>query len=153
MKFKYKYSKFMIAFLYAGLVLAVACLALNLIRLITTEDKTSYNWASFISTILISIAFFALALSMLINSYYKVTEKHLTLCWGFLKNQLEIKSINRAVLDSTNNKLFVYYDNDSYFVINALTVNPTELVEEMRKHNKNISFEFSSSSDENKPKN
>ncbi len=153
MKFKYKYSKLMIAFLYAGLVLALACLIINVIRLINAEDRTSYNWASFISTILISIAFFVLALSMLINSYYKVDEKHLTLCWGFLKNQLEIKSISRMVLDSTNNKLFVYYNEDNFFVINAKTIDATDLITEVRKFNKNVSFEFTSSLDESNPKN
>ena len=139
-KFRYKYPVWMKIVVIAAIVLASASFTLNVYRLVKAFDYMSSAVA-----VVISVVAAALFSSMLISSNYTVTDKELVLNWGLLKNRFPLSSVKKIVLEQTKEKLILYYNEDNFFILNARTVDYADLVDEMRKKNDKIVFEFTSS--------
>lgn len=139
-KFRYKYPVWMKIVVIAAIVLASASFTVNVYRLVKAFDYMSSAIA-----VVISVVAAALFSSMLISSNYTVTDKELVLNWGFLKNRFPLSSVKKIVLEQTKEKLILYYNEDNFFILNARTVDYADLVDEMRKKNDKIVFEFTSS--------
>ena len=143
--YKYKYPIWIKILLILAVMLAVTSLAINIFRIIDAKGSAVYDYLSTSIAIVISIIGLILFSAMLVSSGYKVTESELILFWGLLKNKFPIKSLTRAVLDQTTEKLILYYNEDNYFVVNAKTVDHMDLVDELRSKNDKIVFEITSS--------
>lgn len=141
-KFRYVYPVWMKILLIAAVILAAASLTVNVYRIIAAEGAATYDYLSPSIAILISVLGIVLFSSMLISSGYKVTDKELVLYWGLLKNAFPIASIKKIVLEQTNEKLILYYNEDNYFVLNARSVEYMDLADELRKKNDRILFEI-----------
>ena len=139
-KFRYKYPVWMKIVVIAAIVLASASFTVNVYRLVKAFDYMSSAVA-----VVISVVAAALFSSMLISSNYTVTDKELVLNWGFLKNRFPLSSVKKIVLEQTKEKLILYYNEENFFILNARTVDYADLVDEMRKKNDKIVFEFTSS--------
>ena len=142
-KYKYNYSKLVLAIIIAGIPLAVACIALNILRLTKNyQSFTTYNYLALGIILLISVAYIVIAISLLIDSSYYVTDKHFVLKWGLLKNEIELKSITKIVLNTSTDKLAIYYNDEDFFNINSKNVDYGELVSAVKEKNKKIVFEM-----------
>ena len=128
----------------SALVIALAGITLNIVRLVNLNSADSYDYVSVGIALLVSAVGFVVFLTVLLNSHFTVTDEQLILNWGFLKNRLDIKSITRITLEQTKMRLAIYYNTDDFFTINAKTVDSIELVEELRRKNNKIVFEISS---------
>ena len=86
--FKYKFSRIMLILLFAGIVLGVACIALNVVRIAnlikSNKQLNAYETMSIIISITLSVAFIVFALSALVRSSYKITEKGVVFSFGFI---------------------------------------------------------------------
>ena len=142
-KYKYNYSKPVLAIIILGIPLALACIVMNVIRFIKSyADFNAYNYASTFVVIAVSIAYLVVAIALLIDSSYYVTDKHFVLKWGILKNEIELKSITRIVYNTATNKLAIYYNDDNFFMLNAQNVNYGELADMIKEKNHRVVFEM-----------
>lgn len=142
-KYKYNYSKLVLTLIILGIPLALACIVMNVFRLIKSyADLNAYNYASVFVVIAVSIAYLVIAIALLIDSSYYVTDKHFVLKWGVLKNEIELKSITRIVYNTATDKLAIYYNDDNFFMLNAKNVNYGELAEIIKEKNNRVVFEM-----------
>ena len=142
-KYKYNYSKLVLTLIILGIPLALACIVMNVLRLIKSyADFNAYNYASVFVVIAVSIAYLVIAIALLIDSSYYVTDKHFVLKWGVLKNEIELKSITRIVYNTATDKLAIYYNDDNFFMLNAKNVNYGELAEIINEKNNRVVFEM-----------
>ena len=144
-KYKFSYSLPVLLLLYAGMAIAAASIVLNILRIVNNSAPTTYNYISLIVVGLVCVGYMVLAVSMLVNSYYAVDGKYFILRWGILKNQLEIKSMTRVLLDSDKHQLTIFYNEDNYFIVKSATIPFPDLVAALREVNKKIVFDFTSS--------
>lgn len=121
--FKYKFSIPIIIAFCAGIVLSIACLALNAVRVLKNYQAnnafTMWDWLILIFVLLITIGFIVVALTTLLNSKYIVKDKTLILKWGILSNKTDLKDISSIRLDVNKKKLELIYSDESYFVVST----------------------------------
>ena len=123
MKHKYHYSKLILSLMITGIPLAVACIVINVIRFIKNyTEYSAYNYASTFVVIAISVAYLVIIIALFVDSSYYVTDKYFILKWGLLKNQIELKSVTRIVLNSATKKVAIYYNDDNFFMLNASSI-------------------------------
>ena len=140
-RYKFSYSPPVLALIIAGIVVALSSAALNVVKAINSAVN-SYDIVTLLSVFIVCAVYLVLAVSMLTSSYYIIDDKYFTLQWGLLKNQLEISAITSLKLDSANKKLTVFYNEDNFFVIRSSSIPFADLVQDLIKVNKNISFDF-----------
>ena len=141
-KYKFSYSLPVLLLIYAGIAIAIASIVLNVLRIINNSAPSTYNYVSLIVVGLVCIGYMALAVSMLVNSYYAIDGRFFILRWGILKNQLDIKSMTRVLLDGEKHQLTIFYNEDNYFVVKSATIPFPDLVAGLREVNKQIVFDF-----------
>ena len=125
------------------MAVAVASAIMYSLTLFSSPDTASpYNYITLVVIYLVSGAYLALTISMLLSSSYTVDDKYFTLNWGILKSRLEIKSMTRVILDDTRHTLTVFYNDDNYFVVRSATIPFPELVQSLREVNDKIVFDF-----------
>jgi len=146
-KYKFSYSWYVLTLLFVGMAIAVTSVVLNVMRIINNQSPTDYNYVSIVTVVLVCVGYMILSVSMLVNSYYAIDDKYFTLRWGILKNQLEIKSMTRVVLDSGKRQLTIFYNENNYFVVKSATIPFPDLVAALREVNKKIIFDFADGSE------
>ena len=119
--FKYKFTKLITAFIWAGMALAVAAFAMNTYFVFSeglgSAANIVYPILRYVLMYLISVAAFIILLSLLLSSYYCVTDTTLKTSFGIIKSKYEIAKIEAVLIDRTNNKLSVYFEDKSFIVI------------------------------------
>ena len=116
-KFKYKFSVKLYIAMAAGTVLAVACLILNIIRLIklaASDAPLVYDVISVAVAIVMSVGFIVIVAALFIDSSYVFGEKMLTVKFGIIRTSVEYKKIKQIVWFKANDKLTVFYDDESF---------------------------------------
>lgn len=140
-KFKYGFKKYQYAVMAAVIVLSLAVIVLNVFRLVKygyDPDKLLGQITSFIISVLIIV----LISSILISSYYEVTEKSFVLRWGILKNEIPVKDITKIVHNLTKDKIAVYYGaEDNFMVVSAAKIPVLDIVDALRSKNKKILYQ------------
>lgn len=149
-KYKFTFTVYVLILIGLGFLCAIGGILLNVFKILNTPNPTTYNYITLISVSAVGIAYIAFAIAMLVNSYYSIDDKYFSICWGFLKNKLEIKTIKRAALNSAKCELAIFYNEDNYFVIKSKTIDFPELVTNLRQKNNKIVFDFVQSDDEKK---
>ncbi len=149
-KYKFTFSLLVLMFIFLGFACAIGGIVLNIYNFVNNTSPVTYDYISLISVVLVGIIYIIFAISMLVNSYYSIDDKYFCICWGFLKNKLEIKTITRIALNSAKNELAIFYNEDNYFVIKSKTIDFPELATNLRKANNKIVFDFVQSDDEKK---
>ena len=111
--FKYKFSKLTTGFIYAGLALCVAGLAINIYSLVTSDIMSAQNPVYPIIQhalfFLIPIILLVILISLLVSSYYSIDEKTLKTSFGIIKSKYDITEIETIILDRTTDKLSVFF--------------------------------------------
>ena len=149
-KYKFTFTYPILIIIALGFACALGGIALNTYYLLSNPDPITYNYISFISVAIVGVFYIVFAISILVNSYYSVDDKYFTICWGFLKNRLEIKTITRVALDSVKSQLAIFYNEENYFIIKSKTIDFPELATLLRQKNKKIVFDFVQSEETDK---
>lgn len=154
-KFKYGFKKYMYLLMAVAIVVSCLCIAINVYRFISAGGKTNSGYFGFILTILVCLLIIVLVVSIMVSSYYEVTDKNFILKWGLLKNEIAIKDITKTEYNEDTKKLAVFYgEQDNFMVLQLNQINPLDIVDALREVKKDILFEsFSSASIEPNDKN
>lgn len=120
-KFRYKFSKLILALIYVGIALCVAGFAVNLYFCISTGIKGAedpvYPILQYTLMFAVSIALFVILISILSSSFYIIDEKCFKTQFGLIVSKYDISSIDSIVNDKKTSKLTVTFADESYIVI------------------------------------
>lgn len=149
MTFKYRFSKLIKALIWAGMALSVTAFALNLYFLIAGDEISSapnrlYPILQYTLMFIVSVALFAILLSLLISSKYIIDDKYLRSNFGIIKSKFDIQKVTSVVLDRTTNKLSVFFDDDAYIVIVVKEEWYEDFVDALLKVNPKIEYSVKS---------
>lgn len=125
-KFKYKFALHYYVLIIAGILLALACLILNLIRYIGIFIKNGANANNVITLsvlIIVTIAALVIFTATLIDSSYVLDKRGLTIKFGVIKTLIDYNNIKQIVLFKTNNKLTVFLKDETF---NNIVISDTE---------------------------
>ncbi len=143
-KYKYKFTPLVIGLLIVLIGVAIACIALNVYRLLDDISKNNeinlMDWISFAVIILLSIIAIVLVIATFISSYYQINDKAVILKWGFIKNEIELKEVKQIKLSALKGKLELIFADESFFVIMTEQVWYEEFVDEIKAKNPKIVF-------------
>lgn len=143
-KYKHTYSNLIIALFILGIIIAVACIALNLYRFVLKirgeYEITGYDWFMLILVILLSILFIVIAVSCFISSNYKVEGKTLILNWGIIKNKLDLLEVTKINYYPDKNRLELIFTDESYFYIATKKEWVEDLVTDIKSGNSKILY-------------
>ena len=121
--YKYKFSKLVVALMFVGIIVAVACLILNVIRFLNLINEkyelTLYNYLTIIITGVLSIGFIVIVLCAYFNSYYKITDKTLILRFGIIKNEFDLNDVKEVRLLTAKSKLELLFNDESYYIVST----------------------------------
>ena len=152
-KFNFRFTKLTKVFIYLGLALAAAAIAVNTYFVIANGISSAANPT--IKIIQYAAMYFAAALllvvlvSLLISSYYAIDGKRLITSLGIIKTKYDIDAIQSVLLDRNTKKLSVFFAENRFVVIVVKDEWHEDFVAELLKVNPNI--EFSINSKENTP--
>jgi hypothetical protein len=136
-KYKFKFSKIITLVAILGVILAVACIALNVSKIIkninANVDAGIYNNLSVGIAILLSAFLIVIIISAFISSYYKITEKEVILKWGFIKNVIKVDDVKEIKLLTDSKKLQLVFEDESFFVIVVNDEWKQEFVDEFKQ--------------------
>lgn len=121
--FKYKFTKLIYALIGLGMAASVVVFAITLWQVIEFGLESSavptFTIIRYALMFIVSVALFAILLSLLISSYYEVDKKNKVIktSFGFIKSRYEIDKIDVITLDRTTNKLTVVFEDENFVVI------------------------------------
>lgn len=142
-KFAYKFSKTGIAVLIIGLICAVVCVALNimrLVRLLNSEVSGVKDYATTSLSILIGVAGIIVIIPVIASSAYQVDKDNLTTRMGLIKTKIKISAITRVTLFRYTSKLVVYYNQSDYVAINIAETDYDSFVDALKEINSKIFY-------------
>lgn len=120
-RFRYKFTAVMKVAIIAGLILSAAGFTVNLVMCIINGVSSAadpvYPILQYTLMFFVTVALFAILLSVLLNSAYVIDGKSFKTKFGFITSKYDIASIVNVTLDRKTNKLAVTFENDTYIVI------------------------------------
>lgn len=147
MKYKYKLTKslYLTILLICVTVVAVACLALNVVRLINLirnqgVGTSGYDYASVILCIILPVVCLAFIVALLTRSYYKIDGGKLTAKLGFLKDEYKISETAQIINNVKTNILTVVFKDESPLRIVIDESDFLNFSHELMAANKNIVY-------------
>lgn len=142
--YKYKFTKVMTAFIWAGMALSLAAFVMNTYFVIAegigSAANAFYPILRYTLMYLVSVAAFVILLSVLLSSYYSVSGTTFKTSFGIIKSKYDIEKIQSVVLDRKTNKLSVYFDEKNYTVIVVKEEWYEDFIDELLKANPKIEY-------------
>ncbi len=143
-KYKYKFNKKLIIVGIIGILVAIACIVVGVLRFINLNNQdvkiTSYQYITFALVIILPVAYMIIAISAYFNSYYYITESEVVLKWGVLANKFKLSDIKEVKLITNDSKLELSFKDDTYFVILTQKEWFEEFVDEIKNKKPNIEY-------------
>ncbi len=152
--FPYRMSPLIIALCVAGALLSVASIVFStwqFVGFVQTGDLASpYEWLKFVLWYGASLTLSAFILSMLVRSRYTLTDKTLTVQFGFIKQRFELEKIYSVHLFRGAKKLAVYFDDfhTDHIAVTVAEEQADEFVRALTERNPRIGFTFSTAEEE-----
>ena len=147
MKFKYKLTRslYLTILVISVTVVALACLALNVVRLVNLirsngVGTSGYDYASVILCIVLPVVCLAFIVALLCNSYYKIADGELTTRLGFLKDEYKISETAQIINNVKTKVLTVVFKDESPL---RIVIDESEFLNfshELMAANKNIVY-------------
>ena len=81
--------------------------------------------------------------SLLIRSFYRITDKEIVLRFGVIKSTFKIEEITSVHLFTKTNKLVVYFKNETFTVIVVKPEWNNEFIKALTSKNENIRYDVS----------
>ena len=153
--FKYKFTRLITILIYVGMLLAVVAFGLTTyfvaVNDLAATANPVYDIIGHVLMFAVSVAIFAILLSLLLASYYAVdTEKKIfKTSFGIIKSKYDVMKIDTVLLDRTTNKLSVYFENETFITIVVKQEWYGDFVDALLKANPKI--DYSIRSKENTP--
>ncbi len=141
-KYSYKWTTLIKVMFCVVFIVATTVIVLNIFKFINTDFRNNYSYITLISSILVGLITLVLAISMLISSYFAITNDHLIFRLGLILNKIDIKTITRIVKNEKTNKLIVYYNEIDLLVIFIDSVYFDEFTQSLLDANNNIQSEI-----------
>lgn len=146
--FRYKFTRLTFWLIIAGMVLCAAGFALNLYQCIrygiASAADPVYLIIQYTTMFIVTVALFAILLSVLIFSAYIVDDKYFRTRFGFIVSKYDVKKIEYITLDRKTNKLAVTFDDDNYIVVVVKEEWYEDFVQALLKVNPAIEYEIKS---------
>lgn len=146
--FRYKFTRLTFWLIIAGMVLCAAGFALNLYQCIrygiASAADPVYPIIQYTTMFIVTVALFAILLSVLIFSAYIVDDKYFRTRFGFIVSKYDVKKIEYITLDRKTNKLAVTFDDDNYIVVVVKEEWYEDFVQALLKVNPAIEYEIKS---------
>ena len=146
--FRYKFTRLTFWLIIAGMVLCAAGFALNLYQCIrygiASAADPVYPIIQYTTMFIVTVALFAILLSVLIFSAYIVDDKYFRTRFGFIVSKYDVKKIECITLDRKTNKLAVTFDDDIYIVVVVKEEWYEDFVQALLKVNPAIEYEIKS---------
>ena len=143
-KFKYTFSKLIIALFIVGMAIAVASIVINVINTVNhykgNYEFTGYDWFLLILIVALSVFFIVIAISCLINSNYVIKDKKIVLSWGFIKNVIDLNEIKEMKYYPQKNRLELIFTDDSFFVVSTLNSWAYEFIDLIKEQAPKITY-------------
>lgn len=129
-------------------MLCAAGFALNLYQCIrygiASAADSVYPIIQYTTMFIVTVALFAILLSVLIFSAYIVDDKYFRTRFGFIVSKYDVKKIEYITLDRKTNKLAVTFDDDNYIVVVVKEEWYEDFVQALLKVNPAIEYEIKS---------
>ncbi len=146
--FRYKFTKLTTALIIAGIILCVAGFALNLYQClrfgISSAADPVYPIIQYTLMFAVTVALFAILVSVLIFSAYVVDEKYFRTRFGFIVSKYEIEKIEKLTLDRKANKLAVVFRDGTFIVVVVKEEWYEKFADALLNANRNIEYEINS---------
>lgn len=143
-KYKFTFSKKIIIIALIGIVLAIACITLNVSKIIKNiQDNVNiglYNNLSIAIAIILSLFLIVIVISAFISSYYKITDRAVVLRWGVISNTIKIEEIKEIKLLTDSKKLELVFEDESFFVIVVNDEWKQEFIDEFKQKHPKILY-------------
>lgn len=128
----------------AALLLSVAGIIVSSIRLYKNGVHSIYD--SLESPFMIVICIFAIVIicALFIHSEYRVSDKELIACYGFIKNRTPLSDITSATSDVETNKIYLTFSStEGQLTLKTSPDKRENLILAMLKGNPSIDYSFS----------
>lgn len=143
-KYKYKFSKLITIVGIVGILLAIACMVVGVLRFINYNNNniqlTMYQYITFALIAILPIVYIVVAVSAYFNSYYFVTDTEVVLKWGIIANRFNLNDIEEVKLITNQSKLELCFKDESYFLVATDPKWFDEFVDEIKAKKPNISY-------------
>lgn len=143
-KYKYTFSSLIIGLFILGMVISVACIVLNVIRLINNinsgNEVSGYDYFILVLVVVLSLFFIVIAISSIVSSRYEITDKKIILRWGFIKNVIDINEIKELKYYPDKNRLELLFTDDAYFYVSTKPEWVYDFVDEIKVQSPKITF-------------
>lgn len=147
MKFKYKITRSVYVTILVAAVAVVSILffTFNLVRLIKIIlaggiDVNVYDYASVTLCLILPIICIAFIIALLVNSYYSVDEKHLTIRLGFLKDVYPVKDVANLIRNVKTDVLTISFKDESTLRVIIDKSSFDDFSAALMKSNKNVVY-------------
>ena len=130
----------MMALLVVVMLLSLAGAIWNVYNIFATKNASIGNVVSYLIITLLTLVIFALAFSVLFFGKYTVTEKHLTIHFGFITTKSQINDIVAITHFKKSGKLVVYFSEAKYSVIIIDSSDYDNFVLAVREFNPKVIF-------------
>ncbi len=147
-RFRYKFTKVTYVLIALCLAVAVAAAVLNTYYIcrdgIASAVDIVYPLLQYILTYFVALAILLILISLLVSSYYSVTKDTFTTSFGIIKSKYKTKDITMIVLDKKKNKLSVYFNNDTFIVVNVKPEWNDAFTDALKAANPDIQYDIES---------
>lgn len=148
-KFTYRLTTAIKILLIIGLLIAVGCLVMQIIRFAKGNVVSVYNYISAILCIALSLAFIVTSASVLFHSGFTFKDNALKINWGIIKSEFPYSSIVKVVNFTKSGQFVMYFKDDSYFVVYIHEKDYSTFAEALSEKNEHIDYEINT--EEKKP--
>lgn len=146
--FKYKFTTTTLVFIYLGIALSVAGIALNTFNIFNEQVWTYANNSMpiirYVLVYLVAALLAVILISLLVSSYYAVDGETFKTSFGIIKTSYDVKKIQVINLDRKTNKLSVHFDDEKFIVIVVKKEWHDEFIDALLKANPDIEFSIES---------
>lgn len=146
--YKYKFTKMMTVFIFAGIALSVAAFAVNTYFVFTEGIESAanvfYPILRYVLMYFVSVAAFVILLSLILSSHYQISEKKFKTSFGIIKSTYDIEKIESVVLDRKTKKLSVYFADKNFIVIVVKEEWYQDFIDELLNANNKIEYTINS---------
>jgi len=143
-KFRYKFSKLITGFIYAGIALSVAGFAVNLYYCIANGIGQAadpvYPILQYTLMFLVTIGLSVLLISILTSSFYIIDGKYFKTKFGLIVSKYDVNTIDTVVDNKKTGKLTVTFENGEFMVIVVKQEWYNDFIEALLAANRKIEY-------------
>lgn len=143
-KYKFKFSKKITIVGVVGILLAILCMVIGVLRFINYNNQNiqlnTYQYITFALIVILPIVYIVVAISAYFNSYYFITDNKVVLKWGVVSNKFNLSDIVEVKLITNQSKLELVFSDETYFLVATDPKWFDNFVDEIKSKKPNIPY-------------